>query len=116
MTDLAINVADLRDRITLQSPTISKDAGGAQVESYANVGSDPTVWAQWVNDHGLELVSSEAERSIQRATVTIRDRSDVLTTWRVLRDGVAWGITSVDRVRGQNRWVVLRVERTQGTV
>ena len=115
--DINVQVGDLRDRITFQSPTISKTGGGAQTEAYANIATDPTVWALWVNDHGQEVVASDAEKSVQRATVTIRYRSDVLTTWQVLtEDGAAWKVFSVDHVRGRNHWTVLRVERVIGTV
>lgn len=117
MADLNIQIGEMRDRITFQSPTINKTTGGAQTESYANVATDPTVWALWVNDHGQEGVASDAEKSTQRATVTVRYRSDVLTTWQVLKDGVAWKLISPpDHVRGRNQWTVLRVERVQGSV
>lgn len=116
MTGIDIQVGDMRDRVTFQSPTLSKSSGGGQVEAYANVATNPTVWALWVNDHGQEGVANEAEKSVQRATVTVRYRSDVLTTWQVLLDGAAWKIFSVDHVRGKNRWTVLRVERVTGTV
>lgn len=116
MAELSIQIGDMRDRITFQSPTISKTGDGAQTEAYANIATDPTVWALWVNDHGQESVASDAEKSVQRATVTIRYRSDVLATWQVLKDSQAWKIFSVDHVRGRNHWTVLRVERVEGTV
>jgi len=116
MADLNIKISDLRTRITFQSPTIVKDAGGAQLETYANVASVPTVWAQWINDHGAEAVVSDAKTSAQRATVRVRDRSDINTTWRLLKNGEAWQILSVDEVQDRNRWVELRVERVKGTV
>mgnify|MGYP001221278041 CR=1 FL=1 len=116
MVDINIRISDLQDRITFQAPTVSKTSDGAQVEVYANVATNPTVWAQWVNDHGQESVSNDAEKSEQRATVTIRYRDDVLTTWQVIKDGVAWKVFSVDHVRGRNHWTVLRVERVTGTV
>ncbi|RPI95369.1 MAG: head-tail adaptor protein [Chloroflexi bacterium] len=116
MADFAVNAGELRTLITFQQPTIVKDPGGAQKETYANVPTNPTVRAKWVNDHGDESVTSDAGKSIQRATVTIRHRSDVLETWQVLKGGEAWKILSVDPVQGRNRWVVLRVERVKGTV
>ncbi len=116
MAGIDIQVGDMRDRVTFQSPTISKAGSGAQTEAYANVATDPTVWALWVNDHGQETVANDAEKSVQRATVTIRYRSDVLATWQVLKDSSAWKIFSVDHVRGRNHWTVLRVERVEGTV
>jgi len=116
MAGIDIQVGDMRDRVTFQSPTISKAGSGAQTEAYANIATDPTVWALWVNDHGQETVANDAEKSAQRATVTIRYRSDVLATWQVLKDSAAWKIFSVDHVRGRNHWTVLRVERVEGTV
>jgi SPP1 family predicted phage head-tail adaptor len=116
MADLSVQISDLRTRITFQEPTLSKDAGGAQKAGYANVSTTPSVWAQWINDHGQEAISSGAEKSAQRATVRVRHRGDVLATWRVLRDGEAWQILSVDPVQDRKRWIELRVERVTGTV
>lgn len=116
MADLNVSISELRTRITFQSPTVNKDAGGAQSETWANVTTNPTVWAKWVNAHGQESVQSEALKSVQRATVTVRHRTDILTTWQVLKDSEAWKVISIDRVRGENRWVELVVERAKGTV
>src|SRR6266498_2780440 len=115
MAEFVVNAGELRTPITFQQPTITKDSGGAQKEAYANVPTNPTVKAKWINDHGEESVSSGADKSIQRATVTIRHRSDVLETWQVLKNGEAWKLLSIDPVQGRNRWVVLRVERVKGT-
>jgi SPP1 family predicted phage head-tail adaptor len=116
MADLNIKISDLRTRITFQEPTVTKDPGGAQRTTYANIGTNPTVWAQWINDHGQEVVASEAEKSVQRATIRIRHRGDIVTTWQVLKDGEAWQILSVDQVQDRNRWVEMRVEHVKGTV
>lgn len=118
MADLNVNVGELRTLITFQSPTVNKAASGAQTESYANVATNPTVWAQIVWDHGQSVVvATDAERSEQRGTVTIRYRSDVSDKWQVLVDGSAYKIISPpDHVRGLNRWTVFRIERVEGTV
>jgi SPP1 family predicted phage head-tail adaptor len=116
VADFTVNPGEMRTRITFQSPTESKDAGGAQTQGYANVGTNPTVWSKWVNAHGNEAVQSDALASVQRATVAIRHRTDILTTWQVLKDSEAWKIISIDKVRGENRWIELVVERAKGTV
>ncbi len=116
MADLTISIADLRTRITFQAPTISSDPGGAQKTTYTNVGTNPSVWAQWINDHGQESVSSNAEISVQRATVRVRHRSDIVETWRVLKNNEAWNILSIDPVQDKHRWVELRVERVKATI
>ena len=115
MADLNISIADLRTRITFQSPTITKDGGAAQKKTYANIGTNPTVWAQWINDHGQEQVLSGAEASVQRATVRVRHRTDIQETWQVVKDSENWQILSIDPVQDQNRWVELRVERVKAT-
>lgn len=116
MAELKVSIADMRTRITFQSPTISKDAGGAQKPTYANVGTNPTVWAQWINDHGQESIATDAQVSAQRATVRLRHRTDIVETWQVLKDGEAWEILSIDPVQDRNRWIELRVERVKGSL
>lgn len=116
MADLNIKTADLRTRITFQEPTLTKDAGGAQSPGWANVATNPTVWARWINAHGQEAASSDALKSVQRATVTIRHRTDIQTAWRLLKGTEAWQIVSMDEVREGNRWIELVVERAKGTV
>ena len=118
MAGIDIQVGDMRDRITFQSPTIGKTTEGAQIEAYANVATDPTVWALIVWDHGQNVVvAADAERSEKRGTVTIRHRPDLSDKWQVLVDDVAYKIISPpDHVRGKNRWTVFRIERVEGTV
>jgi len=115
MTAYTVNPGDLRTSITLQEPTIATDAGGAQKPTFADVAINPTIWARWINAHGQETVQN-AMKNVQRATVTIRYRSDVLSTWRVLKDGEPWNIISIDPVQDRKRWVELIVERVKGTV
>jgi SPP1 family predicted phage head-tail adaptor len=118
MADFSANAGDLQTRITFQAPTINKDDGGAQVPSYENVASHPTVWSAWVYDHGQESVQGNAVQSVQRATVTIRYRSDVTGAWQVVKDdGSKWALISEpENVQDRNRWSVFRVERVKGTI
>lgn len=116
MADYNVNPGDIRTPITLQSPSQTTDAGGAQVQTYVNVAERPYMLARWVNAHGQEAVSSDAMKSTQRATVTIRYRADVQTTWRILKDGLVWRIVSIDQVQNKRRWTEMIVERVKGTV
>ena len=116
MADLDLKISDLRTRITFQSPTVTQDAGGAQTAIYAIVTTNPTVWSRWINAHGQEAISNDALRAAQRATVTIRYRSDIQPTWRILKDGEAWQIISIDHVQDRNRWTEMIVERVEGTL
>jgi head-tail adaptor len=115
MAEYRINAGDLRTTITLQVPTIGTDAGGAQRPAYANAPVQPVVRAKWVNAHGQENTSN-AVQSVQRATVTIRHRDDVATTWRVVKSDEPWNIISIDAVQDRRRWIEMVVERVKGTV
>ena len=116
MANYRVNPGDMRTEITLQVPTTSKDAGGAQVTTFANAPSKPTVWARWINAHGEEAVSSETLKSVQRATVTIRYRTDVVPTWQILKGSEAWQVISVDHVQDKRRFLELVVERAKGSL
>jgi len=113
---MKVNISDMRARITFQQPTQTTDEGGAQITSWANVATTPTVWARWINAHGQEAVQNDAARFAQRATVTIRYRADVNTNWRILKDGEPWQILSVDQIQDRNRYVEMVVEQVKGTV
>jgi SPP1 family predicted phage head-tail adaptor len=116
MVNYTVNAGDLRTRVTFQVPTVITDAGGAQSVTYANVSTNPTVWARWIYAHGDEAVKSSAEKSTQRATVTVRFRADAVVTWRILMDGAPWQVLSVDHVRDRSQWTEMVVERVIGTV
>lgn len=118
MPDYSVNVGDLRTRITFQTPTLSQGADGAQVPSWANISTNPTVWSKWVHDHGQELAQNAAGISAERATITVRYRSDLKPSYAILdASGARWQIISApENVQNQNRWTVFRVERVKGTV
>ena len=65
-----INVGDLRTRLTLQAPTVSKDPGGAPTQGYTDAPDVPQVWSKWVYAHGEEH-AQHAVKSVQRATVSV---------------------------------------------
>lgn len=115
MARYTVNAGDMRTQITLQNPTISTDAGAAQTTSYANASTNPIVYARWINAHGNEVVNSSALETVQRAVVTIRHRTDIRETWRVLKDSEPWQILSIDAVQGKRRWIEMIVERTKGS-
>jgi SPP1 family predicted phage head-tail adaptor len=114
--DSFINTGDLRTSITFQVSTLTPDPGSAQIASWANVSTNPTVLAWWVNAHRDKVISNEMLKYEQRATVTIRYRSDILPTWRIVKDGQHWQILSIDDVNNRHRYMELIVELQRGAV
>ena len=119
MADYNMHVGQLRTRITFQKPTVTQGADGAQVPSWANISTNPTVWSHWVHDHGQETaLEAGAGKSVERATVTVRYRSDLVAAYALLDPASArWQIISPpENVQNLNRWTVFRVERVKGTL
>ncbi|HAE59760.1 MAG TPA: hypothetical protein DCG54_09730 [Anaerolineae bacterium] len=107
------NPGELRTKITLESPTIASDAGGAQRKTYTSQG---TVWAKWVNAHGQESIQDGALQQFLRATVTIRYRSDVTAGWAVSKGGLRYEIIAPpDDIREKHEYLELQVQQMRGS-
>lgn len=76
----------LRERVTLQANTPVQDAYGEPIDGWANVGTNPTVWANVASRASGERFISGAEQ-VQAAvshTVRIRYRADVTVLMRLV--------------------------------
>lgn len=112
-----IDPGELRTRITLLMPTLTKDAGSAQKVTYADFATTPNVWAKVVFAHGQESVANDAAKSIQHVTVTIRYRSDVDATKAVRLNGAVWKIIGTpDNIQNRNQYLEFQAELVKGTV
>lgn len=114
MANVTVKISAMSTRVTLQSPTIAEDAGGAQKPAWT---TEKTVWAERINAHGDELIAGDTAQASQTAQLRMRYYNAVLSTWRVLIDGQAWQIIAPpDHIRDGNRYTELLVRRTDGTV
>lgn len=107
------NPGELRTLVTIKSPTIGDDAGGAQVTTWAGT---ETAYVKWVNAHGRELVGSDVAQARRRATVWMRWNSAVTVKSALLKGSELWQVISVDNVRERGEYMELLVEMTQETV
>ena len=75
----------LRERVTIQAATVSQDSYGEPIETWANLATNPTVWASVGSRASGERFISGGEQ-IQATvshTVTIRYRTDVTVKMRL---------------------------------
>src|SRR5665648_271865 len=93
------NPGDLRTSIVIKKKTVTTDAGGFKVETWATV---VTVLSKWINAHGSEVLTADMAGVQAFATVTIRYRSDVDESYAVEKGNVLWEIVSVDNIRERN--------------
>jgi SPP1 family predicted phage head-tail adaptor len=107
------NPGEMRTFVTFQNPTLSEDASGAQVAAWADAAA---VWVKWVNAHGQEAANSDALKSVQRATVTMRYLSSISALTSLLKSGERWQVISLDNIQERSEYLELVVERAKGTV
>jgi head-tail adaptor len=109
------NPGSLRVNVSLQTPTIVKDAGGAQVPGWATLtGGD--VKCKWTNVHGSEVWQSQAVQAIEPATVLIRYFAALTTACTILKGSVRYKIVSIDNVQERNEYMEIKVQRVKGSI
>ncbi len=96
--------------VTLQSRTVSKDAGGFEKPTWTTIAE---VWSKWVNVHGSEAWAAQSVQAEQPATVTIRYRSGIDTTCSLLKGSDRFEITSIDDLRERHEYLELKVKRNR---
>lgn len=102
------NPGDLRNRITLQSRTITSEDGGFQHPAWTTIAD---VWAKWSNVHGSEAWTAASLQAEQAATVVIRYRSDVNVRCAVLKGSTRYEIVSIDDIQERHEYLELKVKR-----
>jgi len=107
------NPGELRTPILFQNPTVTKDAGGAQVIAWTDV---DTAYVKIVNAHGQEAVTSDALKSVQRSTWMRRYSASVSTLTSGVLDGQRWQVISVDEIQNRHEYMELVVELPKATV
>jgi SPP1 family predicted phage head-tail adaptor len=95
---------DLKHRITLQYPTVAKDATGAPVTTWNDAA---TVWAAIWPISANETVQANATTMVISHRIRIRCRSVVRGSWRVKYGVRYFAIASIINPNMANEWLDL---------
>jgi SPP1 family predicted phage head-tail adaptor len=108
-------IGKLRDRITFQVSTPSQDSLGEPIDSWANVGTNPTVWAQITVKPGGERYVSGGEQLQARLvhTIVIRYRTDLTIKMRALFGSRIFAIENVYDPNGMKKYTALECYEVQ---
>jgi len=87
-----VRAGELRERITLQANTPTRDSTGAEVPHWADVA---TVWAHVVAVSGNESINQTVGVVAVAYQITIRDRDDLDPALRVIYAGQTLEIQAV---------------------
>lgn len=84
-----MEAGQLRERVTLQEPTVVVDSFGQPVKTWVTLA---TLWAAVIPVSGRELIASEAEHAEITVRVIIRYRGEIDATMRFLHRGMVYEI------------------------
>ena len=87
-----MKAGQLRARVQIQQQSATQDAVGQLVNTWTTVA---TVWADIRHRRGLEVIKSDMQMSMLRASIRIRYRSDVTASMRVVHSTGTYQILAV---------------------
>jgi SPP1 family predicted phage head-tail adaptor len=90
----------MRRRVSLQAATDALDDYGQAIRTWATYA---TVWASVVSTPGSEPQSALMQSSVTTYTVTMRYRTDVLPTHRMIYGDITLNIVGLSTVDGVNK-------------
>lgn len=90
-----MNIGRLDKRITLQQATVNKSATGQATNTWANIPSVPSVWAEVDSQGGGESQEGQALQASHQWRIRIRPRNDLTNKMRILYGSKVLYISSV---------------------
>lgn len=95
----------LDQRITLERATRAVGNDGSRDLLWSPLPVDPNPWARVILKGGVETDTPSGISARQAATFTLRNRSDLRTSDRIVWAGWVWNIASIDlpSIRGGYR-------------
>ena len=104
-----IHPGELNQRVTFQARAAGQDAMGSPNGAWADVATDPTVWAKSANVSGRDIAAVGLHQAGLDAKFIVRWREDILPTWRVLWRGVPHHIVGEPAaLAGGTEWLEIR--------
>jgi len=97
----------LRNRITIQEKSTSRNEYHDEVVSWVDIGTDPQVWASIEPLQGREFYDARREGSEQPVRIRMRYRDDLDTTMRIVYGLHIYDIESIQHVHERGRELVL---------
>ena len=102
---IKVEIGELKHRITLKVFSSTFSENGFEMQTWENY---KTVWAAISNLHGREYFAAAAVQAEKTVKFTIRYISGVDETMRILFNGKAYNITSIDNIKYKNRFIEIK--------
>ena len=83
-------------RITIQTPTKTKNALHEPVTTWANLASTPTIWSRIEPVTGMEQLEANKLTATTTVRITIRPRSDLTSEMRIIHGATTYQIDYIE--------------------
>lgn len=110
-----LDSGQLRTPVTVLAVTKAKNAAGF-IETTTADALGFTLYVQWKNAHGTEVLQAQELGLRDKATLRCRYDARITPTCIVRKGGEEWEIISIDNVDERGHWMELTVTRTEDAV
>ena len=104
-------IGKLDQRITFERETATPDGMGGQTVAWANVPTNPTVWANVQAFSGREGMVNDRMTATFATVFTIRNRSDLTEKDRISFGGVKYNIRAIRVEAARRQYLKIEAER-----
>lgn len=112
---MATTPGKMNERVTIQAYIETSDGGGGTTKAWANLAKNPTVWAAVTAKAGREAVVSDRITATMTTLFTIRNRTDLDETMRIVWRGSNFNIRGIRREGNSPHYLVIEAERGAAT-
>ena len=108
---MTYRTGELDQRITFQERQSVPDGMGGSADTWVNLTSIPTVWAHVRAKGGREVTQYDRVNAEASYLFVIRNRSDILESYRILWDGEPFNIITTKKPKGRSFYMEIDGER-----
>ena len=108
-------IGKLDEQITFQTYTETADGIGGVTKTWANLASDPTVWAQVRAGSGREAFLEDRTNATAAVIFLVRNRADLTEKMRIVWNSETYNIREIKYEGGRSMYLRIVAERGVST-
>lgn len=109
-----VTLGDMRSRVTFQVASRASDSQGGFTETFADIATNPTVWAYLTAVSSRERLFSEQMQYQRSHALVIRYRTDITTDMQVTYDSRTFQIKGIRNPDERKWFLIIDLEENQG--
>lgn len=108
---MTYRTGELDQRITFQLRQSVPDGLGGSVDTWVDIPVSPVVWAHTRTKGGREVTQYDRVNAEAGNMFIIRNRQDILESYRIVWDGEPYNIISIPRPKTRAQYLEINAER-----